>query len=174
MEPKQCHTSFKMLADFVSVDRNAVNCTSSYSYGMVWAWKWRLNKDQPTVSNSSRKALFSLAGKDAIKAERERSIAWSFFAWPSHTSQFHRTWEKDMSLPTITSVTYCIRTKIRSCNIFIAARWVCKCDSTAKLLSIRIILWLETHSLFHRRLLWRSNRQLCALLPLSLRCTQLR
>jgi hypothetical protein len=33
-----------------------------------------------TVSNSSRKNLFSLAGKEAIRAERERRIVWSFGA----------------------------------------------------------------------------------------------
>jgi hypothetical protein len=40
-----------------------VSCTSSYS-----------------VSNSSRNALFSVAGKEAIKADRDRSVAWSFGA----------------------------------------------------------------------------------------------
>jgi hypothetical protein len=33
-------------------------------------------------------------------------------------------------LPATTSATYFTRTMIRSCNIFTAARWVWRCDST--------------------------------------------
>ena len=65
MELTTDHTSFRMLDDLVRVARYAVSCTSSYS-----------------VSNSSRKPLFSLAGSDAMRAESARRVAWSFFAEP--------------------------------------------------------------------------------------------
>lgn len=38
-----------------------------------------------TVSNSSRNALFSLAGRDAIRADSERNVAWSFCVWPGRS-----------------------------------------------------------------------------------------
>lgn len=40
------------------------------------AWKTIID----TVSNSSRKALFSLAGSDAISADSERRVSWSLGA----------------------------------------------------------------------------------------------
>ena len=55
-----------MLDDLVRVARYAVSWTSSYS-----------------VSNSSRKPLFSLAGSEAMRAESARRVAWSFFAEPT-------------------------------------------------------------------------------------------
>lgn len=39
-----------------------------------------------------------------------------------------RVYEPDE--PAITSVTYCTKIIMRSCNILTAERWVCKCDST--------------------------------------------
>lgn len=42
-------------------------------------WGW-----ERTVSNSSRKYLFSLAGKDATRAARDRSTSWSLAAVPTY------------------------------------------------------------------------------------------
>lgn len=42
-----------------------------------------MERDESTVSNSSRKALFSEAGKDATSAANERRVAWSLVACPN-------------------------------------------------------------------------------------------
>ena len=42
-----------------------------------------------SVSNSSRKPLFSLAGSDAMRAESARRVAWSFFAEPTDMIDFY-------------------------------------------------------------------------------------
>lgn len=86
MDPRT-RTSFNMFADFVKVDKNAVSWTSSYSYDVSYQYRCRIGPIKfHTVSNSSLKLLFSLAGSDAIRADRARKVAWSFFAWPDHRS----------------------------------------------------------------------------------------
>ena len=51
--------------------RTPIKCLEMAEKGM---------NEKNTVSNSSRKALFSVAGNDAIKAVRARSVAWSLEA----------------------------------------------------------------------------------------------
>lgn len=75
-------TSFKRLADLVSVARYAVSCTSSYSWGQLGPFLSSRYILELTVSNSSLNSVLSLAGREAISAERARRVAWSFVAAP--------------------------------------------------------------------------------------------
>jgi hypothetical protein len=123
-------TSFKILVDLVRDATNAVSWTSSYScLCQVQDFLCFRTGVRPTVSNSSLKCLFSEAGKDATRAATDRRIPWSGRACPGAKIRI-RAHRKEKNLPAITSVTYFKRIKIRSCNIFIAERWFCRCDST--------------------------------------------
>ena len=131
-------TSFSMFVDLVREDRNTVSWTSSYSYLQVMFISHSLKQERVlkrAVSNSSLKYLFSEAGNEAMSADRERRVVWSGRAWPENSFEL-RYYEKSMIVlgkcfvPAITSVTYLMRIRIRSCNILTADLWVCRCDST--------------------------------------------
>ena len=131
-------TSFSMFVDLVREDKNTVSWTSSYSCLQIMSIsqsQTRKSVKKRAVSNSSLKYLFSEAGNEAMSADRERRVVWSGRAWPKNSFKLNR-YEKSMTvlskcfIPAITSVTYLIRIRIRSCNILTADLWVCRCDST--------------------------------------------
>ena len=130
-------TSFSMFVDLVREDRNTVSWTSSYSCRLcpLVIVSRQAIVSKRAVSNSSLKYLFSEAGNEAMSADRERRVVWSGRAWPKNSFKL-KHYEKSMIvlskwfIPAITSVTYLIRIRIRSCNILTADLWVCRCDST--------------------------------------------
>jgi hypothetical protein len=114
----------------------------------AWASLW-----QERMFNSNtrlrRKLPIKLFGSNWIcgmgKAE------WSLVAWPEESSTKLRA-RSGRSSPATTSVTCCTRTSIRSCNIFTAALWVCKWDSTGRRvdeIEIRSESWMYGLSLRH-------------------------